>query len=187
MARAAGVDLDACSSFERVHGLAAVRKAEHFDKQREAVYASAEKADGWERFDNGHGMVDWSKVERQARRDWWAYPDYWHGGGRMITIRMTETHSDDPEDEKLDDVVKSRTMTRITSRVTQDRCAGTATALVMREARRREGAVEQTRGEFISSLAAEARDVWAEEKARKAIIDKGIEEALKAARIFEPA
>ena len=43
-------------------------------------------------YDNGHGIADNAKVERQARRDWWLYTDYWRLGTPQSdsVVRSTE-------------------------------------------------------------------------------------------------
>lgn len=78
------------STNERIEYKAQKRIQTHYQRMRVLVYASAEKPDGWQRFDDGYGNVDTAKVERQAKRDWWQYPDYWHyGAPRLASLVVT--------------------------------------------------------------------------------------------------
>jgi len=46
----------------------------HHDRMAKQVWANADLPSGWHRYgDNGE------RVAMQAQRDWWVYPDYWHG------------------------------------------------------------------------------------------------------------
>ena len=91
-----GIDPEqGATAFQAVDAQTEVRKDTHYQRQRRAVYNDTLKPDAWKRYDNGHGEVDTLKVERQAGRSWWAYSEYWRGGGRHITIhrpKWTDRH-----------------------------------------------------------------------------------------------
>lgn len=120
-----GIDAaEGATSFQVVSAKADEQKRTHYARQRAATFNDAAKPGAWKRYDNGLGEVDEAKVERQARRDWWVYAEYWRGGGRRVTIvrpkwtaerlRMTDSVRHTPvvlislDEEQLEELVVSR-------------------------------------------------------------------------------
>ncbi len=110
-----GVDpINGATTFQAVIAQAEERSRTHIERQKRAVFANAQthtpedsyhmhehvqlknsnsmsatprlKAEYYSHWDNGKGAVDYVRVEQAARRDWWADPDLWVGGGRAISI-----------------------------------------------------------------------------------------------------
>lgn len=81
------------SIYERCLATAARNKATHAERMAALVTDSAQKPDGWRRFDDGRGGVDTAKVERQASPYWWQYREYWTGSPRGCVSRQTEAQA----------------------------------------------------------------------------------------------
>lgn len=167
-----GIDpVNGATSFQVATAKADEQKRTHHARQRVATFNNAAKPGAWRRYDNGQGEVDEAKVERQARRDWWVYADYWHGGGRRVTIvrpkwtaerlRMTDSIRHAPliiislADEQLEELVVSRLPPPDLEAVRNLR----------REARRLEGqGEERTRAEDKRAI---WREAWTEDGAAR--------------------
>lgn len=99
----------ATSSYQVVLINAAAQRRTHFPRMEKATRENAERCSPqtfyyfwddddptrkgrvtlrrlrWVHWDNGSGNVDAQKLDRQARRDWWQYRDYWHGRCAVLT------------------------------------------------------------------------------------------------------
>lgn len=167
-----GIDpVEGATAFQAVAVQTEERKRTHYARQRVAIFNDAAKSGAWRRYDNGLGEVDEAKVERQARRDWWVYAEYWRGGGRRVTIvrpkwtaerlRVTDSARHTPiilislSDEQLEELVVSRIPPPDLEAVRN----------IRRDARRLEGqGEERTRAEDKRAM---WREAWAEDGAAR--------------------
>lgn len=113
-----GIDpVEGATAFQAVAVQTEERKRTHYARQREAVRANAEmytpdhryqthehlrlagRAGRWSavpilrtarylHWDNGNGLVDYEKVTRAERRDWWVDPDIWILGKSRFTVKV---------------------------------------------------------------------------------------------------
>lgn len=67
--------LEGVTVYTEANMKAQAAKEGHYERMATLVRAHAQRCPL--KYDNGYGFADNVKVERQARRDWWLYTDYW--------------------------------------------------------------------------------------------------------------